>query len=78
MLPFLEEVGEVSAFAVLRHDVHIVRSLVDVQQPDDIVVLHLLHDVDLQVDVLEVVGVREDLLIDDLDGDQLASADRPT
>ena len=43
------------------------RGVVDVQQPLDVIVLHLLHDFDLAVDVLEVVLIGEDTLVDDLD-----------
>lgn len=66
LLSLLEVVPEVAFFAKFSDDVHVVAGLVDIQQPYDVLVLHLLHDLDLTVDVLEVVLIGEDSLVDHL------------
>ncbi len=63
----LEVVPEVALFAKLSDDVHVVAGLVHVQQSHDVLVLQFLHYLDLAVNVLQVVLVREDSLVDDLD-----------
>lgn len=66
LLSLLEVVPEVAFLAKFSDDVHVVAGLVDIQQPYDVLVLHLLHDLDLAVDVLEIVLIGEDTLVDHL------------
>lgn len=61
-----EEVVEITVLAELSDDIHVVGGLVDIVQLDNVVVTDHLHDVDFGLDVLEVVGVQEQLLIDHL------------
>lgn len=66
LLSLLEVVPEVALFAKFSDYVHVVAGLVDIQQPHDVFVFHLLHDLDLAVDVLEVVLIGEDTLVNHL------------
>lgn len=67
-LLLLQVPSHIPLLTKLRHDIHVITRLVDVQQAHDVFVVDLLHDVDLEVDVLQVVGVGEDLPVDDFDG----------
>ena len=78
LLPILEEVHEITLLTELRDDIHVIRGLVDVEQFDDVPVLHLLHYLDLTLNVLEVVVISEDLLIDDFDCHRFVVDDEPT
>lgn len=70
--PLLQKVQEI-VVAELRDDVHVVGGLVDVVQLHDVAVLHLLHDLDLRVQVLQVEAVGEEALVDHLHGHRLAA-----
>jgi len=50
-LLFLKIAPEVSLSTELGDDVHIIVSLIHIKQPNDVLVLHLLHYFDLGVDV---------------------------
>ena len=63
--PLLQKVEHIIV-AELSDDIHVVGGLVDVVELHDIAVLHLLHDLDLGVQVLEVEAAREEALVDHL------------
>ena len=53
----LQQPMQISILAKLGNDVHVVGSLVDIVQFDDVLMADLLHYVDLGLDVLDVVGI---------------------
>jgi hypothetical protein len=50
-LPPLQQASQIALLTVLRHDVHVVRGLVDVVEGDDVLVVEFFHDVNLKVEV---------------------------
>ena len=63
----LQQPMQIAILAELSNDIHIVSSLVDIVEPNDVLVADLLHYVDLRLNVFDVVGIREYFLVDDLD-----------
>jgi hypothetical protein len=68
-LALFEIIGQVTILAVLRHDIHVVAGLIYIEQLNNVIVLHLLHYLDFEMDVLQVEGIGEDLLIDNFNSD---------
>jgi len=64
---FFKIAPEISTWALLHDQIHIIISLEDIHQFDDILVLHLFHDIDLTVDIFEIVLIGEDSFLDDFD-----------
>lgn len=76
-LLLLDVSPQIAVLAKLSHNVHVVIGLIDVQQLDNIGMLHFLHDLDLRLNGLDIVSVGEDLLIDDLDSSGYIIGDPP-
>jgi hypothetical protein len=80
--PLLLEVVVEIIVAELGNDVHVVIGLEDIVEVDNVLMTHLLHDLDLGVEVLEVEVTGEDALIDNFHShwfsrlDDLAAVDR--
>ena len=74
-LLLMQQFEEVSVLAELSDYVHVVGGLVYVEELDDVGVGHFFHNVYLGLDVLDVVGVGEYLLVNDLDRDRLPRLD---
>lgn len=58
-LATLDKTHEITLFAELCDDIHVIGGLVDIKQLNNVLVLDLLHDLDLGLDVLQIVIVRE-------------------
>lgn len=78
LLPPLQQFEEIAIVAELSDYVHVIGSLVDIVESYDVVVADLLHDVDLGLDVFDVVGIGEDLLVDHLHRYWVGALDVPS
>lgn len=65
--PLLQHPMQITILAELSNNVHVISSLVDIVEPDDVLVVDLLHDIYLGLDVFDVVGIGEDLFVNHFD-----------
>ena len=54
---FFEIVVKVTIFTEFSNNVHVVGSLINIMEFDDVLVVDHFHDIDLGLNIFEVVGV---------------------
>ena len=68
-----EQFENISILTKFCNNVHVICSLIDIEEMHDILMGYFFHDLYFRLNVFDVISVGEDLFVDDLDSYRMGS-----